>query len=72
MYPIWPLIKRDGLVEDSDPQPIKVATVFWSKVKEKGVELMEDPEIRDKVESELKPNDKASQADTPASNWWTW
>ena len=28
MYPVWPLIKRDGVVEDSDPQPIKVATVF--------------------------------------------
>ena len=54
------------------PQPVKVATAFWSKVKEKVTEMMSDRAIREKVESELKPNDKAIQTDTPASDWWTW
>ena len=52
--------------------PLRWQLFFWYKVKEKVVELMEDPEIRDKVESELNSNDKVIQADTPASDWWTW
>ena len=64
--------KRDGKKAKSDPKPVKVATAFWVKVKEKITDMNDDPAIREKVESELKPNDKAIQADTPASDWWTW
>lgn len=72
MFPIWPLINRDGVVEDSDPKQIKVATAFWSKVKDKIAEMMNDPGIREKVETELKSDNKAIQTDTPVSDWWTW
>ena len=53
MKPVWPLVKNDGDILESDPQQIKAVAAFWSKVSDKITVMMNDAEIRERVESVL-------------------
>ena len=61
MKPLRPLIKWDGDVQDSDPQPVKVATAFWNKVQKKVRELAQDPKIKRKLGHTIRKFDLTGQ-----------
>ena len=54
MKPVWPLIKNAGDILENDPQQSKAATAFWSKVSDKITVMMNDAEIRGRMENVLR------------------